>query len=171
MVNNLFMKKFFKFLCFVCISVLCLCGCEPKIKEVENNNHILNPTITNWQNIDNKWQINTFFNVDFNKVSWENIDNIKFFIYFGTRLVGTAESSGINLDNLLLEVEDNGIQVISCNFYNIKDKKQDDGFFVRSYCNIQYPQTPNFLKVTLTERTEDKLIRYTISNKRYNNES
>ena len=156
---------------FSIILLLCFVGCEPKIIESENNNHISNPTISNWIEEDNKYKLNTFINIDFNKISWENIENIKFFIYFGTRLVGTAESSGANLDNLLMDIPDSGIQVISCNFYKIKEKKQDDKKWVRSYCNIEYPEVANYLKVTVVERKNGKLVRYTTSNNKFKNES
>lgn len=146
-------------------------GCEARIKDVKNENHLTNPTITNWVKKDDRWQINTFCNIDFDKISWDNVEEIKFFLYFGTRLIGTAESNGINLDNLLIGTGETGVQVINCNFYNIKEKKQDDGLFIRSYCNIEYPETPNYLKVTVLERKDGKHIRYTVSNNKYKNES
>ena len=174
LVNNLFMKKIYKLfiiVLFLLISTTYLIGCQPKIVEAKNDNHISNPTISNWIEKDNKYKLNTFINIDFNKISWDNIENIKFFIYFGTRLVGTAESSGANLDNLLMDIPDDGIQVINCDFYKIKKKKEDDNKWIRSYCNIEYPEVANYLKVTVVERKDGKLVRYTTSNNKYKLES
>ena len=159
------LKKVLVFI--VCFFMLFCAGCEQKIIEAENNNHIFNPTISEWENNSEKQEINTNFEIDFDKVNWDSIENIKFFIYFGTRLVGTAESKGENLDNLLTQIEDSGVQVINCNFYRITKKSENDGYFIRSYCNIEYPEKPNYIKITLLERKEDKIVRYTISNNKY----
>ena len=168
------MKKIYKLLSVVlfCIfSCICFVGCKPKIIEAKNVNHLTNPTITDFVYLEDKWQLNTFVNIDFNKIEWDNIKEIKFFLYYGTRLVGTAVSKGENLDNLLMQIPDSGVQVISCNFYKIDKKKENDGLWIRSYCTMEYPESATYLKVTVQEQKDTQILRYTTSNNKFKNYS
>lgn len=173
-------KKMYKFifcLLFPFIFVFFCFACAEPIAEIENKTQLLNPTVAGWYKNNEEIKIDTYIKIDFDQIKISQIQSIKFFLYKGTKLLGTATSQKDNLNTLLTNqqvywlntgnYEDTvGIQTLSCGFYASK-KKSDDGEWQRTACYVNYPETPNYLKAYIIVREYGKLVRYTVSNNKY----
>ena len=116
---------------------------------------ILNPSITNWYG-DNNEYLDTSVTIDFDKVAKDDITKITFELLKDEKVIGDAVSEGKNLETLFAECEQywvggaTGQQVLSNAFKN-RVEKEDNGYWVRSACDIDARDKvqPNGLRVMM----------------------
>ena len=150
---------------------LLFAGCGENIEDAQNNGEISAPTITGWYESGEENLLDTSINIDFDKVSAENIHSIKFTLYDGQTMLGIRECSGDQVETLLKDCaqywdqtegtwsEVEGVRTLSCAFKNRTSEAKSD-FWTSTTCTATPGETPNRLIVEIVVEKDDKLLRY-----------
>lgn len=155
------MRKFFLVPLLLMLTIFC--------GFTNSNEGICCPTINKWERNGTAYYLDTTVKIDFDKVNACDIKSITFEIYDNESLLGSAVSSGENLDNLLCYCakfwdangcdDIRGVRTLTCKF-RANSKTHDNGYWVRTDFSGDNEKLPSTIKVIL--QTENDI--FTVKN-------